>query len=206
MRPGERVGLYSVNCADWVLTEGALTRAGCVSVPLYDTLGPDAVQFICNHAELVAVACHAAVLSTMLATLPACPSVKLVVVFGMKRGAAAPPPSLVPGVAVRPTTVRPMCTLTVLTQRATVARLLRWTPCAPRGASRPRRRTRRTPTTWPQSATRRVRACAAAHVPHAHRLRRAYVRIIATGTTGNPKGVVLTVRAPRVRVTHAAHS
>ncbi len=39
VRPGDKVGLYSINCAEWLLTEAALTRQGCVSVPLYDTLG-----------------------------------------------------------------------------------------------------------------------------------------------------------------------
>ena len=100
VRSGQRVGLYSVNCAEWVLTEGALTRLSCVSVPLYDTLGPKAVEYICNHAELVAVACHHAVLATLLESLPACPSIKLVVVFGGSAAAARPYPR-VPGVTVR---------------------------------------------------------------------------------------------------------
>ena len=86
----------SINCADWVVTEGALTRQSVVSVPLYDTLGPQAVEYICNHAELVAVACSVVVLPTLLASLPSCPTVKLVVVFG------AIPPSTrrLPGVTL----------------------------------------------------------------------------------------------------------
>lgn len=50
-----------------------------VSVPLYDTLGPDAVRYICRHAELAAVACAAAVLPTLLQCLSDCPTVSLVV-------------------------------------------------------------------------------------------------------------------------------
>jgi len=144
VRPSERVGLYSVNCADWVLTEGALTRCGCVSVPLYDTLGPEAVQFICTHAELVAVACHASVLSTMMATLAACPTVKLVVVFGAKRGAPPPPPSPVSGVKV--------VTLDAVRSAGRAA------PCPPH----------------PPRASDVATIC------------------YTSGTTGNPKGVVLT--------------
>jgi long-chain acyl-CoA synthetase len=98
VRTGERVGLYSINCAEWVLTEGALTRMACVSVPLYDTLGPKAVEYICNHAELVAVACHAAVLATLLESLAGCPTIKLVVVFGPPDRAR--PAARVPGVTV----------------------------------------------------------------------------------------------------------
>lgn len=39
VRQGDKVGIYSVNCAEWLLTEAAIARQGCVSVPLYDTLG-----------------------------------------------------------------------------------------------------------------------------------------------------------------------
>lgn len=34
-----QVGIYSVNCPEWVLVDAALVRQGVVSVPLYDTLG-----------------------------------------------------------------------------------------------------------------------------------------------------------------------
>jgi long-chain acyl-CoA synthetase len=50
-----------------------------VSVPLYDTLGPDAVEFISNHAELAAVGVSAAVLPTLLTCLPRCPGIRLMV-------------------------------------------------------------------------------------------------------------------------------
>ena len=89
---GAKVGLYSINCPEWVSLESAMTRSSVVSVPLYDTLGPDAVKFICNHAELVAVACSMAVLPTMLECLPQCPTVKLIIVYG-GRGAGSGPTS-----------------------------------------------------------------------------------------------------------------
>lgn len=49
------------------------------SVPLYDTLGPEAVTYICGHAELTVVACSIEVLDTLLKALPECPTVKIVV-------------------------------------------------------------------------------------------------------------------------------
>ena len=105
------------------------------------------MQFICNHAELTCVAVHANLLSTMLATLPSCPTVKLVVVFGGARRSAAAPSAPVPGVGV--------VTLDAL-----------------RAAGK------------------------AAPVPAAHTSATDVCTICYTsGTTGNPKGVVLTVCA-----------
>ena len=49
------------------------------SVPLYDTLGPDAVTYIAGHAELSVIACSIDVLDTLIKCLPDCPTVKLVV-------------------------------------------------------------------------------------------------------------------------------
>lgn len=103
--------------------------------------GPDAVQYICNHAELTAIACSGAMLSTVLGarctrcpctrlsvvsyfallyapvssetsgvvpsvlagTLPQCPTVKLLVVYGLKSKGSDVlllPPSPVPGVTI----------------------------------------------------------------------------------------------------------
>ena len=57
----------------------ALHAYSMVSVPLYDTLGPEAVRYILSHAELQAIACSLAVLPTLLQCLPECPNVKVVV-------------------------------------------------------------------------------------------------------------------------------
>ncbi|GBF98979.1 hypothetical protein Rsub_11565 [Raphidocelis subcapitata] len=97
--PGCRVGIYSVNCAEWVLLDAAAHAYSMVSVPLYDTLGPDAVEIIINHAELAVVGCSAAVLPTLAACLPRCPTVKLLMVWGCPGG--QPPPAAPPGAAAR---------------------------------------------------------------------------------------------------------
>jgi len=65
--------------AEWVLVDSALHAYSMISVPLYDTLGPDAVDYICNHAELTAVACSAAVAPVLLQALPNCPKLRLLV-------------------------------------------------------------------------------------------------------------------------------
>ena len=77
--PKASFGLYSVNCKEWVLLDAAVAAYAMVSVPLYDTLGPDAVEYIACHAELAAVGCSAAVLPTLMGCLPRCRSVRLLV-------------------------------------------------------------------------------------------------------------------------------
>lgn len=89
-------GLYSINCPEWVLVDAALHAFSMTSVPLYDTLGPDAVKYIANHAELAGIACSLDVLGRVLEVLPDCPSVKVVVVYGTTPGQRLPSPG--PGV------------------------------------------------------------------------------------------------------------
>lgn len=94
VNPGtDRMGLYSVNCRDWVLLDAAAHSQSVVSVPLYDTLGEDAVSYICAHAELSVVCCSGEALPTLLHALPRCPTVKLVVVFGLPPGGVPYPPA-----------------------------------------------------------------------------------------------------------------
>lgn len=91
IKPGSTVGLYSVNHTGWLLVDAACSAYSMTSVPLYDTLGPDAVTYICGHAELTAVACSIDVLDTLLKCLPECPTVKIVLVYAMKPGQQLPP-------------------------------------------------------------------------------------------------------------------
>ena len=48
-----------------------------ISVPLYDTLGPDTVEYIANHAELSAIACSLDVLPKVFEVLPGCATIKV---------------------------------------------------------------------------------------------------------------------------------
>ncbi|XP_007051189.2 PREDICTED: long chain acyl-CoA synthetase 1 isoform X1 [Theobroma cacao] len=50
--PGCRVGIYGANCPQWILAMEACGAHSVVCVPLYDTLGPRAVNFIIDHAEV----------------------------------------------------------------------------------------------------------------------------------------------------------
>ncbi|CAO2819208.1 unnamed protein product [Amaranthus hypochondriacus] len=49
---GGRCGIYGANCAEWVMSMEACNAHGVYCVPLYDTLGAGAVEFVINHAEV----------------------------------------------------------------------------------------------------------------------------------------------------------
>ncbi|RKP19201.1 acetyl-CoA synthetase-like protein [Rozella allomycis CSF55] len=48
----ENIGLFSVNRMEWTIAEHACFRANLCTVPLYDTLGTEAIEYICNQTEL----------------------------------------------------------------------------------------------------------------------------------------------------------
>lgn len=82
--PGSTIGIFSINCKEWVLLDSAAHAYSMVTVPLYDTLGPDVVSYICNHAETEAVGCHASSLKTMLESLSKCKTVKVLIVWDLE--------------------------------------------------------------------------------------------------------------------------
>lgn len=49
---GGRCGFYGANCAEWVMSMEACNAHGIYCVPLYDTLGAGAVEFVICHAEV----------------------------------------------------------------------------------------------------------------------------------------------------------
>lgn len=52
LEKGDRVGIYAKNCPQWALTQYGALSGGFVSVPIYDTLGPDIVEYVCDHAQV----------------------------------------------------------------------------------------------------------------------------------------------------------
>ncbi|XP_011079524.1 long chain acyl-CoA synthetase 1 [Sesamum indicum] len=50
--PGARVGIYSSNCPQWIVAMEACNAHSLICVPLYDTLGTGAVDYILDHAEI----------------------------------------------------------------------------------------------------------------------------------------------------------
>ncbi|XP_050367499.1 long chain acyl-CoA synthetase 1-like isoform X2 [Argentina anserina] len=52
VEPGSRIGIYGSNCPQWIMAMTACCAHSLICVPLYDTLGPGAVNFIIDHAEV----------------------------------------------------------------------------------------------------------------------------------------------------------
>ena len=55
LEPGDKVGILSKNCAEWLLADIAIAMAGMVSIPIYPTASADTVGYILGHSEAKAV-------------------------------------------------------------------------------------------------------------------------------------------------------
>ncbi|KAH9610580.1 hypothetical protein KSS87_000865 [Heliosperma pusillum] len=108
VNPGGRCGIYGANCPEWIISMEylksfiplsnipsasnvlaykssrllACNSQGVCYVPLYDTLGANAVEFIINHAEVSIVFIQEKKIPAMLACLPKCVCLKTIVSFG----------------------------------------------------------------------------------------------------------------------------
>jgi long-chain acyl-CoA synthetase len=83
VNPKGRCGIYGMNCPEWFTTMEACNAHSVVCVPLYDTLGLTAVEYISNHAEITIAFVQEAKLPLMIKSLPNCTEfLKTVVSFG----------------------------------------------------------------------------------------------------------------------------
>lgn len=55
LRKGDCIGIYARNCPQWIMIQYAAISFGLVIVPIYDTLGPNIVEYVCNHAQVKVV-------------------------------------------------------------------------------------------------------------------------------------------------------
>jgi long-chain acyl-CoA synthetase len=75
------VGLWCQNRPEWQITDLACMSQALYSVSIYDTLGPDATEFIINHASLHCVVTALNHVATLLKLKPRCPTLKFIVVM-----------------------------------------------------------------------------------------------------------------------------
>ncbi|GMY05891.1 probable CoA ligase CCL6 [Fagus crenata] len=70
--PGNRCGIYGSNCSEWIMAMEACNSQAVTYVPLYDTLGANAVEFIINHAEVSIAFVQENKIPAILSCLPKC--------------------------------------------------------------------------------------------------------------------------------------
>ncbi|KAI9703063.1 MAG: hypothetical protein M1820_005935 [Bogoriella megaspora] len=73
------VGLWCQNRPEWQITDLACASQGLFTVSLYETLGPDATQFIINHAELSCVVTSLNHIPVLLKSKPRLPTLKIII-------------------------------------------------------------------------------------------------------------------------------
>ncbi|GBF95915.1 hypothetical protein Rsub_08038, partial [Raphidocelis subcapitata] len=69
--PQGRVGIYAPNCAEWMIAMQARNRMSYECVPLYDSLGDHAIEYVLGHSQVEAVFVDARKLGKLAASLAA---------------------------------------------------------------------------------------------------------------------------------------
>ena len=60
------LGIFSKNREEWAITDFASIISGITSVPLYDTLGQDAIEYILDQTQLKTIVCSAEKVKTIV--------------------------------------------------------------------------------------------------------------------------------------------
>ncbi|KQK09008.1 long chain acyl-CoA synthetase 4 isoform X2 [Brachypodium distachyon] len=80
---GSRCGIYGANSPEWIITMEACNAHGIYCVPLYDTLGAGAIEFILCHAEVEIAFAEEKKVQELLKTFPKSTEfLKTIVSFG----------------------------------------------------------------------------------------------------------------------------
>jgi len=84
VKRGDKVGIYGKNCPSWIWCQIAASALGVTTVPLYDTLGSNAVEYVINHAELSVVFVELDNVNNVVEVMKSgkCPMLRKVVLFG----------------------------------------------------------------------------------------------------------------------------
>ncbi|KAI8919305.1 hypothetical protein DFJ77DRAFT_487409 [Powellomyces hirtus] len=81
LKADSMVGLFSINRPEWVIAEQASFTQSCITVPLYDTLGNEAIEFIVNETETTTIAATSDKAKVLINMKEKIPSLKLIVVM-----------------------------------------------------------------------------------------------------------------------------
>eukprot|EP00937_MAST-01D_sp_MAST-1D-sp2_P001637 g1637.t1 len=80
-KSGDFLGIMSINRAEWIVAAEASHAYNLVKVPLYDTLGEEAIRHIINQTGLKVVVCAPNVQKTLQGLKGECPSLEHIVVM-----------------------------------------------------------------------------------------------------------------------------
>ncbi|KAM9960759.1 hypothetical protein ACTFIW_009909 [Dictyostelium discoideum] len=58
LNKGDRIGIFSINRPEWVLSDMAAMNHSLVPVALYATLGANAIEYVVNHSEISVLLCE----------------------------------------------------------------------------------------------------------------------------------------------------
>ncbi|KAI7899938.1 uncharacterized protein BX663DRAFT_477474 [Cokeromyces recurvatus] len=73
------IGIWSVNRPEWTITDLACAAYSLYTVALYDTLGPDTVEYVINHAELETIVCSGDHIADLLKLKHMLPHLKTII-------------------------------------------------------------------------------------------------------------------------------
>ncbi|EGC35547.1 fatty acyl-CoA synthetase [Dictyostelium purpureum] len=79
-KKGDRIGIFSINRPEWVLSDMAAMNQSLVPVALYATLGPNAIEYVVNHSELSIILCEGKNVEKLYA-MGASTSIRVIVSF-----------------------------------------------------------------------------------------------------------------------------
>ena len=79
---GDRVGLYSSNSMWWQLTAFGAYSVGLIIVPVYDSLGPTAAEYIITHSKIRVVVSSEFKFKNAVDLLPKCDTIEHLIIMG----------------------------------------------------------------------------------------------------------------------------
>jgi long-chain acyl-CoA synthetase len=87
-KPGNdtKIGIYAINSPEWFISCLASVRLSMVTVPLYDTLGPDAATFIVQQTEMeIIIIDHPDKIEKLLVNIEKTPTLKHIVIINAEK-------------------------------------------------------------------------------------------------------------------------
>lgn len=67
---GTSIGVYAANSTEWMITMKAVDYCGAMTVPLYETFGAEAVEYIIKHSGISLIFCSSSKLASLAKVLP----------------------------------------------------------------------------------------------------------------------------------------